>query len=82
MREVKVVQNADEPIGVEVLAKSILNLEAAARKLAECGLTTRAIALLVHDYLPTANCPTRAQIHAVLEALPQLSKIYIKKSTK
>ncbi len=76
--EVKIVQLESEPIAVEILAKSILDLDRAAKKITECGLTTRAIALLIWDFLPTNN-PTRAEIAQVLEALPKLADRYAPK---
>jgi hypothetical protein len=78
-KQVVVKQDDAQPIAVEILAQSVLNLEKAAKRIEQSGLTTQAIALLLWDALPAKNCPTRAQISAVLTCLPRLAEIYTRR---
>jgi hypothetical protein len=78
-QDVKIVQQESEPIAVEVLAKSIVDLDRMAKRIASCGLTTRAIALLLWDMLP-GDRPSRGQISMVLDALPRLASVHAPKA--
>lgn len=76
-KPVVVKQEEESPIAVEVLAKSIIEFEKGVQRIEKAGLTHRAIAILLKDAIPCAI--NMSQIIAVLEYLPQLSRLYMKK---
>jgi hypothetical protein len=73
-REVRVDQNPEEIIERPVLAKAIVDISHAMKKLLASGLNQRAIVCLVHD---TCNVG-KPDIRAVLESLESLSRNYCK----
>jgi len=69
----KVVQS-DPPVEKEVLAEAIVNISKGMTGLLKSGLNKRAITLLIQDHTGL----NRGAITAVLDALPQLEKMYCK----
>lgn len=88
-RPLKIV-DPDEVVPKEVLADAIVKLSDAAERLLSGRLTERALLLLLHDAVkPTTNWsgkqptkPTKSDIKAVLHALPELKKLYVKGTRK
>jgi hypothetical protein len=50
MSKVTVRQQPDEPIAVEVIARAIIDISDAMKKLSTSGLKRRAIVALIHDH--------------------------------
>jgi len=72
---VKTDEKNPEPL--EILAKSIIQVSAAADKLLKSGLNKRAIIVLLQESIGSSNI-TRHQIGAVLDHLPLLKTLYTK----
>ncbi len=76
----KIIQDENEPVAVEILADSILQISVAAKKLLNSGLTMRAIVLLIQDLAQTGRRKiSRDMIELVLENLPRLEE-YVQKN--
>lgn len=73
---ITVKRDAAEPEQVELLAKAILETSECAKKLIASGLTKRALIVLIHNLVPSAQYGkpqvNKTQIREVLEALPKL----------
>ena len=73
MRKVKIEQpEGDAPIPQPVLAQAIVDISAAAKKLAASGLNRRAIVLLVAHTSGTSQ----TAVKAVLDSLESLTRDY------
>lgn len=68
----KVLQDPEKPIATEIIAKSIVDLSAAAKKMLASGLTERAIIVLLQDHTKLGQ----TDIRTVLRALPELAATY------
>jgi hypothetical protein len=79
-RDIKIKQDEEKPIPLEILATSIIEFEKATRRMASAGLTDRAIALLLQDAIP-GNMSILA-IMATLKYLPKLADIYLRRQPK
>lgn len=75
---IKIKKDEETPESVELLAKSIVQVSDASKKLLNAGLTERALAVLLHDLIGAGNI-NRAQIRLVLNNLPRLKSWYVKK---
>lgn len=72
------VTNLNPPIAGDTLAESIVKIGYAADRLFKNGLNKRAVIILIQA---TTKLPQR-DIRAVLEALPQLERLYCAKNAK
>lgn len=72
---VKITQDEQNPIDVEVIASAILKLDAAAQKLVTSGLRQEAIVVLLHDLTKVG----KPDIRYVLNGLLHLRKRYTTK---
>lgn len=72
MTRAKVIQDKDEPVDRPVLAKAVVDIAYAFRKLLNSGLNEKAIVALVAD----ATTVGRPDIRAVLSSLKNLEKDY------
>lgn len=79
MKKIVVKQEEEQPVPVEILARSIVEFDKGVRRMEAAGLNRRAVALLLRDALPTNLCPSLSSIMAVLDYLPRLTAIYMKK---
>ena len=77
IRKVVVKQEEESPIAVEVLARSIVDMEKGVRRIQQSGLSNRAIALLLRDCMSGNH--NLAEIIQVLDYLPKLANVYIHK---
>lgn len=68
------VKKSDPPESKEILAKAIVNIGSAAKKLGDSGLNEKAIITLLHD---ATKLPKR-DIKTVLDSLKQLERWYCK----
>jgi hypothetical protein len=68
----KIIQDENEPVPTEILAKSVVAVSAAAQKLLAGGLTMRALMVLIHDQ----TAVPLAHIKLVLESAGDLAKQY------
>jgi 3-dehydroquinate dehydratase len=75
-KPIKVVQNPDEVVPHEVLAKAITDISESMRKLFNGRLARRTIVLLIHD---SSKVPMR-DIEYVLNSMEQLEANYLKKA--
>lgn len=76
--KVAVVQDPDDTVPVQVLAKHIRDLSAAAGKLLSAGLKEETIVLLLHDHTKIG----KPHIRAVLRGLPELANAYLSKGAE
>lgn len=71
----KVVQNQEQPIETSVLAKAIVDIGAAAKRLSQSGLNRKAVVLLIaHD-----AGVSQSAVKAVLDSLTNLQATYLSK---
>lgn len=74
-KTVKVVQDEEKPIETSVLAKAIVDMSAAAKRLSQSGLNRKAITLLIaHD----AGLG-QGTVKAILDSLEHLQSTYLSK---
>ena len=71
---VKQAEN-EEPIPVEIIAKSIKKIADAYKRMKSAGLSERCIVLLLHDYSHVG----KPDIKDVLKAMSELEKMYLSK---
>jgi hypothetical protein len=76
MKNVKIIKDPINPESAELLAKSIVQVAAASKKLLESGISLEAIVVLLHARIGTEV--GKPQIRMVLDALPRLKAWYIK----
>lgn len=76
--EVTVKRNEENPEPMEIIAKSIIDIAAAFKKLENSRLQSRAILLLLKD----ATGISMGEIDKVLKAAANLEKTYIKSAKK
>lgn len=74
---IRIVKDAEVPETVELLAKSIVQVSDAAKKILDGGLTERALVVLMQDMIGPSNI-SKGQIKLVLENLPRLRSWYVK----
>lgn len=72
------VNNEEDHVPTEVLAKSIVDIARAVRAIINGPLDMRAVVLLIHD----ACGVNKRDIEAVLEAAADLEERYVKKSKR
>ena len=77
-KNIRIIKSEEDPESAELLAKSIVQVSEAAKKMLSAGLTERAIIVLLQDQIGAANI-SRVQIRLVLENLPRLKAWYVKK---
>jgi hypothetical protein len=70
-------QEKDKEIPVEILAKAIVEVAEAAKKLQNSRLSKRAICLLIKDSMTGTGIPMK-DIQTVLDCAANLDKRYIK----
>lgn len=70
-------QDKDNEVPVEILAKSIVEVSEAARKLLGSKLTKRAICILIKDSMTGSGLPMK-DIQTVLDCAANLDKRYLK----
>jgi len=63
---------------VEILADSIVKISNGFNKVVASGLNNRALVILLQDAIGASNI-TRTQILLVLQQLPELKDLYVKK---
>jgi len=71
----------EQGIEVNIIAEEIIKLSNGVEKLLSSGLNNRAILILLHDAIGSTAI-NKKQIQSVLNALPQLKKLYIKEDKK
>ena len=84
MTKVKVIQNEDKPMPVEILAESIKAISDGVKKMRSGPLSDNAIYLLVHHASPSSGYsgkPTLKQVRSVIEGMESLEKTYLKKKS-
>lgn len=79
--DVKVIQQDDKPIPVEVLAQSIKAISDGIKKLRSGPLTDTALILLIQHASPTVGYQkvTIKHVRAVLDGMESLERTYLKK---
>jgi hypothetical protein len=86
MRKVKVVQNPENEIPLEVLATSIKDISEGIRKLNAGPLNEKALLLLIQHAAPTRNRMGQrygiGEIKDILEGMENLEKTYLKTKKK
>lgn len=75
-RKISVVQpkNKDEEIPLEVMAASVVKLAEVGKQLSASRLKQKTVIMLLHD----ATGVGKREIEAILDALPELEKRYLK----
>lgn len=76
---VTVKQNPEKPVAVEIIAESIVTISQAMRKLRQGQLNDKALLLLVHNAVSPAGTVTRSGVKAVMDAIENLEREYLKK---
>lgn len=76
-KSVKVVQEPEKEIPVEVIAKSIVEIAAGMKRINESRLTRDAIVTLIHEKSKVA----RSTVHIVLNNLDRLEETWLKKGS-
>lgn len=74
---IKITKSEENPETVELLAKSVVQVAEASKKLLNSGLTKRAIIVLLQDGIGTSKI-NKTQIELVLDNLPRLKAWYVK----
>jgi len=74
---IKIKKDEINPESTELLAKSVVQVAEASKKLLNSGLTKRAIIVLLHDGIGVSKI-NKKQIELVLDNLPRLKGWYIK----
>ena len=72
--KVEVVQDKEDEVPVEIIAKSIRTISSAWEKMKRAGLKERTIILLLHD----ASKVGKSDIKKILQALSELKFLYLK----
>jgi hypothetical protein len=76
----------DNPPPVELIAEAIVAISQGVRELRKSRLTGKALLLLIQHAIPTSGRPptrpTQRDIQAVLDALEDLERIYLKPKGK
>lgn len=75
-QKLKVVQNPEKPIAVEVLASGIMAIAEGMRKINESRLSRKAIIALIHDNSKVQ----KGVIELVLNNLESMDTIWLKKN--
>lgn len=78
---VKIKQDQENPIPVEVIAESIKQIAAALRKMRESPLNDRAIELLIQNAAPCGRSGQKipiTDVRAVLQGIDDLARTYLK----
>ncbi len=78
-KTVNIKQDEKDVIPVEILAKEIQNISAAFRKIDNSILSRKALVLLIQDALPVNAKLGKGDINQILDIIPQLEGIYLKK---
>jgi len=79
----KVIQNQENPMPVEVLAESISSIAQGVKKLLAGPLNERALILLIQNACPTVGkfpprAVTQKEVKSVLDGICSLEKEYLK----
>jgi hypothetical protein len=72
---VSVVQDAEKPVEVSVLAQSIVDISAAAKRLAQSGLSRKAVVILLAHHCGLGQ----GTVKAVLDGIEELQATYLKR---
>lgn len=75
---IKIVKDEENPESLELMAKSVIEVAEASKKLLNSGLTKRAIIILLQDGIGPGKI-NKTQIELVLDNLPRLKAWYVKK---
>lgn len=78
-KQMAVVQDPEAPVPAEVLAQSVVEVSASAKRLLASGLTPEALALLVNHNIPSDMRPGVTVVRRVLEAAARLDDFVVKK---
>jgi hypothetical protein len=79
--EVKITQNPDAPVAVEVLAEAISAISRGTQKMLAGPLNEKAIVLLITHATPAVAGwkPSASTVRAVLRGMESLEREYLKK---
>ena len=77
-KEIVVKRNEENPEPTEIIADAIIKISQAFERIKNGRLSQRALILLIQDAVG-ASFVSRGQIKEVLECLPDLKNLYIKK---
>lgn len=72
---VTIKRDEKEPESMELVAKAILDIDAAFKRVSASGLRQRAITLLLYDMTKVSM----GDIRAILDAAPKLADTYLRK---
>ncbi len=75
MKTVKIVQDPEQPVEREILARQIGAMADAFVKLLNQGITRRGLVVLIQDAAPYPL--TKKDVNAVLDALKDLRRLYV-----
>jgi len=82
-RKIKVVQDEEKPVPVEVLATSIRDISRGMQKLRQGPLNERCLELLIQHAAGTTGYPQRkptlAEVRAILDGIENLERAYLRK---
>lgn len=78
IKTIRVKTDAEKPIEIEILAESIKAVSDHFNKAINSGLRKRAIAILIHDIIPSKNKVGIVDILTILDNLP-LIKLHLTK---
>ena len=76
--KLKVRPAETDPLPTEVLEREIVAMAEGVRRLRESRLSDKALLLLIQHATPSHNRVTQGQIQAVLDAVQNLDRIYLK----
>lgn len=78
-KDVEVIQDEENPMPVEILAEHIKAISEGVKKLMAGPLNEKAIVLLIQHAIPGTAGVRVTDIRAVLNALENLERVYLKK---
>lgn len=76
--KIVVTQNPEKPIEKNVLAKAIVEMSSAVKRLQAGGLNLEAIVVLTNHGIPPSRRPGTTTVQTVLESLADLEKQFTK----
>lgn len=79
MPKVKILQDDKKPIATEIIAANIQAIAQGMRNLRRGSLNERALVVLLYEAIPKGGKVAHREIRAVLNAMDDLERLYVKK---
>lgn len=78
-KNIKVVQDEEKPIPVEVMAESIKAISEGIKKLRSSRLNDKCLLLLIQHATPLTPRPSMTEIRAILDGIESIEHEYLRK---